>query len=414
MSSPRSEAARRHESPEEPSWQGDNLSDILAHVGPFHWTMMVYSTFAMIISGLHTLLYMIIRPELVDHWCRLSEAPTNATLEQWKAINIPRQEDGSLSQCLVYVDDGNDTRETRPCSHRSFNASDGTVTIIQEWDLTCDREWLYTTAENAFVLGSFFGLAVSGLSADRVGRKPVVCFCAVVLEVAGFSLYTVENVALFVAFRFILAASVVALAYTNYVMLVEMTTLPRRALYGTCALYGYVGGAVAASVIVTLEHNWRTSQLLVMLPTSVLLCGFWLLPESPRWLITTLRVREAAQAVSLIMRWNRVPPKVIVRISKLIRERPLQMLHRQEEEPRLADMMSLPRRRAQAPDLDNPDKNVWELLVIFITQYQLSTLSLCMCWCVLTCELPGIPNKYLSSKTGTIQHHLIYHNQVDN
>lgn len=72
-----------------------------------------------------------------------------------------------------------------------------------------------------------------------------------------------------------------------------------------------------------------------------------LLPESPRWLITTLRVREAAQAVSLIMRWNRVPPKVIVRISKLIRERPLQMLHRQEEEPRLADMMSLPRRRAQ-------------------------------------------------------------------
>ncbi|KAL1428305.1 hypothetical protein MTO96_002694 [Rhipicephalus appendiculatus] len=198
-----------------PPWQGDNLSDILGHAGPFHWTMILYSTFAMMISALHTLLYIIIRPEHVDHWCRLPEAPTNTSLEEWKAVNIPRREDGSLSQCLVYVDGGNDTQlEARPCRHRSFNTS--RVTIIQEWDLTCDREWLYTAVEYAFVLGSFFGLAVSGLYADRVGRKPVVCVCAVALEVAGFSMYGAENVALFVALRFVVAASAVALAYTIY------------------------------------------------------------------------------------------------------------------------------------------------------------------------------------------------------
>ncbi|KAL1428306.1 hypothetical protein MTO96_002695 [Rhipicephalus appendiculatus] len=159
-----------------------------------------------------------------------------------------------------------------------------------------------------------------------------------------------------------------------------MTSLPRRTLYGTFTLYGFVAGTLVATFILTLEHNWRTSQLLAMLPTTLLLFGFWLLPESPRWLITTLRVREAVRAVSLILRRNSAPPKVIARIAKLIRERPMQMLDRQEEEPPRPADVGAPRHRAQGTELEEPDKDVWNLLVIFITQYQLSTLSLCLSW----------------------------------
>ncbi|XP_077508260.1 solute carrier family 22 member 7-like [Amblyomma americanum] len=381
-----SRTTRPDSTDEEPCWPEEDLSAILGIVGPFHRAMLVYSTFAMTVSAMHTLLYIIVTPADVAHWCRLPDVPANTTLEQWKAMNIPRQPDGSLSGCEVYAAPA-DSNETLLCPRRSFKASGGKVTTIEEWDLACDRAWLYTAGENVFMLGTFFGLSVSGLSADRVGRKPVVCLSALVLEVAGVSMYSVESLVLFIAFRFLVAASSAALTYTNYVLLVELVALQQRALYGMSVLYGYFAGVLLVNVIVAEAQDWRTAQIIVMLPTTLLLAGFWLLPESPRWLITTLRVRDAVRSVSLILRRNHVPRKRIVRVRERLRQEPLQMLHREDE----ASPKSPSRRRAkQAHELEESEKHTWALLVIVVTQYQLSTMGLSFCWFACSITFYGI------------------------
>ncbi|XP_077485944.1 solute carrier family 22 member 7-like [Amblyomma americanum] len=174
MPSPR-EALSRQESLEDSDGHEEDLSAIIGRTGPFHRTMLAYATFSTVVFALHTMLYAVSRPELVDHWCQLPDAPPNTTLDGWKEMNIPKGPDGSFSRCLMYVRPtmagpqlgGNETSETKPCSRRFFDVPGGTISVVQEWDLVCDREWLYSAINTAFLVGSFFGLTVSGLLADR-------------------------------------------------------------------------------------------------------------------------------------------------------------------------------------------------------------------------------------------------------
>ncbi|XP_065293890.1 solute carrier family 22 member 7-like isoform X2 [Dermacentor albipictus] len=376
-------ASPRLETVEEPDSQEQDLSAIIGKTGPFHRIMLLYATFAMVVFSLHLLLHMIVHPGSVDHWCQLPETPPNTTLEEWRRLNIPEEPDGSLGRCLVYKEvsgePDNQTRQTDTCVSRFFNVSVDTMSIVQQWDLVCDREWLYSAVSTTFYSGSLLGLALSGLLADRVGRKPVVCFAVVLLEVAGVSLYSVESFVLFNALRFLVAASVSALSYTNYVLLVEFVALEHRALYGTFTYCGFSVGVLLGNVIAYLIRDWRTVQLVIMIPTTLLFVGFWLLPESPRWLITTLRIQQACGAVSLILRKNRMPAKSIRSVIKRLRSRPISMLHQKggASSPGSAGRLS-PRRKAVK--FERPDKSIWELLVIFVTQYQLSNTALCLSW----------------------------------
>ncbi|XP_075552657.1 uncharacterized protein LOC142585628 isoform X4 [Dermacentor variabilis] len=192
-----------------------------------------------------------------------------------------RDENGTMSRCLVYsVPVGerpaeNVTRVAVPCSARVFNVSANVkLSIIKQWDLTCERKWMASACETVYTVGSIIGLLLSGLSADRIGRKPTICFSAVVLEVVGISLSSVGSVFLFTCHRFLVAAAVHALVYTQYIMLVEVVATQWRAMYMTFVTYGYLIGFVIKVFTLGDDIDWRNQQLIVMLPTTTLLCGF--------------------------------------------------------------------------------------------------------------------------------------------
>ncbi|XP_075552661.1 uncharacterized protein LOC142585628 isoform X6 [Dermacentor variabilis] len=264
-----------------------------------------------------------------------------------------RDENGTMSRCLVYsVPVGerpaeNVTRVAVPCSARVFNVSANVkLSIIKQWDLTCERKWMASACETVYTVGSIIGLLLSGLSADRIGRKPTICFSAVVLEVVGISLSSVGSVFLFTCHRFLVAAAVHALVYTQYIMLVEVVATQWRAMYMTFVTYGYLIGFVIKVFTLGDDIDWRNQQLIVMLPTTTLLCGFFLLPESPRWSLTNLRVEEAVHAVAYILRCNRATPDAIKAVIKKLRLEPLQTLHRRMSANEEASQY-LSRRRTQ-------------------------------------------------------------------
>ncbi|XP_075552655.1 organic cation transporter protein-like isoform X2 [Dermacentor variabilis] len=301
-----------------------------------------------------------------------------------------------MSRCLVYsVPVGerpaeNVTRVAVPCSARVFNVSANVkLSIIKQWDLTCERKWMASACETVYTVGSIIGLLLSGLSADRIGRKPTICFSAVVLEVVGISLSSVGSVFLFTCHRFLVAAAVHALVYTQYIMLVEVVATQWRAMYMTFVTYGYLIGFVIKVFTLGDDIDWRNQQLIVMLPTTTLLCGFFLLPESPRWSLTNLRVEEAVHAVAYILRCNRATPDAIKAVIKKLRLEPLQTLHRRMSANEEASQY-LSRRRTQAHELESPDKTVWELLVILITQYQFSSLTVSFCWFACSISFYGL------------------------
>nr|XP_054922094.1 uncharacterized protein LOC126521812 isoform X4 [Dermacentor andersoni] len=312
----------------------ENLSAIIGRTGFFHRALFSYEMVAMVCLTLHNIVHSASASD-ADHWCRLPDPPANTTLEEWRDANIPREENGTMSRCLVYSvpvgerPDENVTRVAVPCSARVFNVSANVkLSIIKQWDLTCERKWMASACETVYTIGSIIGLMLSGLSADRIGRKPTICFSAVVLEVVGISLSSVGSVFLFTCHRFLVAAATHAIVYTQYIMLVEVVATQWRAMYMTFVIYGYLIGFVIKVFTLGDDIDWRNQQLIIMLPTTALLCGFFLLPESPRWSLTNLRVEEAVRAVAYILRCNRATPDAIKAVIRKLRLEPLQTLHR--------------------------------------------------------------------------------------
>lgn len=57
------------------------------------------------------------------------------------------------------------------CSRYEFANEMMSDTIISEFNLVCDREYLYPLVEASFLVGAAIGAVVSGWISDRFGRK---------------------------------------------------------------------------------------------------------------------------------------------------------------------------------------------------------------------------------------------------
>lgn len=67
---------------------------------------------------------------------------------------------------------------------------------------------------------------------------------------------------------------------------------------------GYSIGLVALAGIVYIVRDWRYLSLAVSVPLLLLYSCFFILPESPRWLIATGNFKKAAKIMKTIAKFN--------------------------------------------------------------------------------------------------------------
>ena len=53
-----------------------------------------------------------------------------------------------------------------------------------------------------------------------------------------------------------------------------------------------------------LVPDWHQMELFFVLPVAMLVCTYWMLPESPRWLLANNRIEEATKIVKDIAEYN--------------------------------------------------------------------------------------------------------------
>ncbi|PSN46170.1 hypothetical protein C0J52_16090 [Blattella germanica] len=67
----------------------------------------------------------------------------------------------------------------------------------------------------------------------------------------------------------------------------------------------YPVGMVTLPLIALYIESWRLLQLVLSIPTVILILQIWILPESPRWLISQGRRKEALNIVEKISKKSR-------------------------------------------------------------------------------------------------------------
>ena len=66
------------------------------------------------------------------------------------------------------------SESTRKCESWDYDQSFWRRTIIQEWDLVCERNELRKLTQQATFFGLLVGVFASGLISDRFGRMPAM------------------------------------------------------------------------------------------------------------------------------------------------------------------------------------------------------------------------------------------------
>ncbi|XP_068428788.1 solute carrier family 22 member 4-like isoform X2 [Clinocottus analis] len=186
-------------------------------------------------------------------------------------------------------------------------------TVVSEFNLVCDDQWKQPLTSLFYFLGGLFGCFISGQISDRFGRKPVL-FCAIlVLSIFSTALAFAPSWPVFLALFFILGLGQLTCYIVVFVMGSEILMGSTRVLF--CSLFMpwvYVLGIMMLPVTAYLVRSWRHLSLAMAVPGLACIPLWWLIPESPRWLVSRGRIQEAELLLRSAALENRVEaPHVI-------------------------------------------------------------------------------------------------------
>jgi MFS family permease len=301
------------------------FEDILCMVGENdRWQIIVF-LFTWIegcLIGFHHLSSSFLAASM-PHWCNLDHVSAfddsrldSWTLEQKKQYALPYNDlTKSLHSCMVFDlskeknIDSNFTRalQNRPStlahlsceslapegSRFSYDMSDEMDTIVNQWNLVCERLPLLSTIQGSYMGGVFVGCIFFGWASDRFGRRTTMLVAAVIQTVSSIAAAFATNYIIFIFLRFCIAFSVSGVFECGFVLVTEICGPKFRTYFGILTQFPFGIGAAMLPLIAYFVRDWQHLQLTISIPCICLCLYYWFVPESPRWLMAEGRYEEA-------------------------------------------------------------------------------------------------------------------------
>ena len=189
----------------------------------------------------------------------------------------------------------------------------GALPFLQsDWNLSGGGVTGWITS--SLMLGAVFGGAIAGQLSDRLGRRKMVLYSALLFMVgallAGVSPH--DGIAYLIFTRVLLGVAVGAASALVPAYMSEMAPAEKRGSLSGINQLMIVSGMLISYVVDFLlkglpEHiAWRLMLALAAVPALILFLGVLRLPESPRFLIKAGRVEEAHK----VLTWIRRPEEI--------------------------------------------------------------------------------------------------------
>ncbi|WP_204171827.1 sugar porter family MFS transporter [Staphylococcus sp. GDY8P100P] len=155
---------------------------------------------------------------------------------------------------------------------------------------------------SSMLIGAIIGSGASGPLADKLGRRRLVLFIAIIYIIGSITLFIAPNITILVIGRLIIGLAVGGSMATVPVYLSEMAPTELRGSLGTLNQLMITIGILSAYLVnyafADIE-GWRWMLGLAVVPSLILLIGIAFMPESPRWLLEH-RSEQAARDVMKI------------------------------------------------------------------------------------------------------------------
>ncbi|XP_055328794.1 beta-alanine transporter-like [Paramacrobiotus metropolitanus] len=221
---------------------------------------------------------------------------------------------------------------TIPCTNGwEYDRTDWESTIVTEWDLVCDKELYVTYAYTINGAGGLLAMFLLGYVADHYGRKISYFLTFGMMMLASIATPFSPNYAWFCVFRFIVGGGI-GWSFTIPMMIaMELIGPAPRALMSVIVSVYYTLSILLIGGVSYFLPSWKPFALVSSLPLIIFIGFYWVMPESPRWLLSQRRYDEVAQFFRKIARVNKRPlePGFDKRLPEILR--------RIDEDARAAD-----------------------------------------------------------------------------
>lgn len=207
------------------------------------------------------------------------------------------------SRCWSGNDSGS-ISSAKPCSNWVFDNSTFTSTIVTEWQLVCSRRYLLSLAQALVMFGGLVGSIITSQLGDIIGRKPVFMVAIVLFVSDAYVAALTNNMVVFFISRFVAGATISMMIEGEMVIIAELVPPSKRAKFIFLMMAPFPMSITILSALAFMVRDHNTLQLLLAVPTTLLLLNLLVIPESPRWLVQKRKFREAVAVFRSGASWN--------------------------------------------------------------------------------------------------------------
>ncbi|XP_077295935.1 organic cation transporter protein-like isoform X2 [Arctopsyche grandis] len=218
-----------------------------------------------------------------------------------------------LAPPVSYICLDNSSNETNkcPCSNPEYDTSIFQDTIIMTWDLICEKSWLADFTQTIFMLGILVGSISFGAISDRFGRRLPLVGAVILQLVSGIAASLTPEYWSFTILRFILGVATGGTMVVGYVLTMEFVGTEYREPVSAFYQLPFNIGHLMLAGFGYFFRTWSSFQLAVTIPSVVMLSYYWVLPESPRWLLAVGETKKASKILEKTAKMNKLPTENI-------------------------------------------------------------------------------------------------------
>ncbi|XP_070189986.1 organic cation transporter protein-like isoform X2 [Littorina saxatilis] len=202
---------------------------------------------------------------------------------------------------------------TESCSRYVYDQSLYASTVTTQMNLVCERSLYRSHSQMMVMLGSLMGSQLIGLISDMWGRKIAMMLSIVLHVTSAFALTWARNYVMLMIFNVPLGMSVSGFICSSFVLSMELVGPSKRVWPGYGIMAAWSVGMMLLAPLAYWLRDWSNLQLATAILAAPLLSYWWLIPESPRWLLSKNRVSDAERIVARAARVNKVtlPPGLL-------------------------------------------------------------------------------------------------------
>ncbi|XP_021380076.1 organic cation transporter protein-like [Mizuhopecten yessoensis] len=213
-------------------------------------------------------------------------------------------------ECSVTIGNNSMNTTSYACSSWSYDQTVFISTYVSEYNLVCDTELTSAYIQVIIHSGSMTGSFLQGFVTDRFGRKLVLCGSTVFAMLVGISSEFSPNIYVFTLLRFTQSLCSSCLYSTTFILGLELVGPSKRRWAGILINFFYSAGLILLSGIGYGFRDWKYIQIACSAPLTLFIVYWWIIPESPRWLISQGRYDEAYSIIRTIAKYNNSEDKL--------------------------------------------------------------------------------------------------------